>query len=126
MFLGPLGNHWNDLGYPQLSTLFNRPLHAIKFKDRQDQCNVGGWCNVELFAERKLHAVTGHADDLSLADVIARRDIEFLSDLCTKHADEMIRVRADEGGTISRAFVGNPAAAGHHKDSDTTLRCTGI
>jgi hypothetical protein len=48
-------------------------------------------------------------------DIVAGRDIKFLSDLSTEDADKMIGMGADEDSAVSREFVSNPTAAGHCK-----------
>jgi hypothetical protein len=44
---------------------------------------------------------------------LAGSNIEVLSNAGSEHPRQVIRMRADESGTISSNFVGDKAAAGH-------------
>lgn len=88
------GDHWNYVGDAKLCTFFNRPLHPVKFEDREQQADVCRGRSGNFFAEFKVNAAAGDARDSSSADCRASGDVEFLTDASAQDANQVVGVFA--------------------------------
>jgi len=77
-----LGNHGNDLRHPQLDAL-SSTAHSMRSNLKMERISVmlAGSRNFKLFTKREFHPVVGDVDNPSLANIVARCDIKFLSNL---------------------------------------------
>ncbi len=72
-------------------------------------------CGGNFFAKFEFDAVVGDGDDAPATDNRAGSDVEFLAHAGAQDADQVVGVRAGEGGVVVGEFVGDPSAAGHER-----------
>ena len=55
MRFGPMRNHWHDPCHAQFRTLFNGPVHPVKFKNGEYHSDRNNGAISYRFAEFELH-----------------------------------------------------------------------
>jgi hypothetical protein len=113
MGLGATRDHRNDPRYSEFGALLYRPFETIELEDCKIKSERSERRGRQIFAKRERDAILCDRDDRSATDAISERDIELLADAGTQYARKMCGVVSDEGSSIARMFVGDPAAAGH-------------
>ena len=73
--------------------------------------NFSDWC--PFVPSANSIAIIGDRSDGSATNLVASGNIEFLANFRAQDASQMRRMFADQSGSVSGYFVGNPAAAGH-------------
>src|ERR1035438_1008106 len=108
MGLGAAGDHRNDAGGSQFRALFNRPGHAVELKygkNYRDLARRGHW---NFGAQFKLHPLFGYVHYAATTHPSPDADIKFLPHPRSQHADKMLGMRTDQGGTVARDLIGDP------------------
>ena len=111
--VGPPRNHRYKAVHAEFRTLFDGPLHAVKFVDRQHQDHRRKHRCSDLFAKRKFNSLRTHAEDIASAHKTVGHDFKFLAGLCSQYAHQMIGVAPSEPSPICGGFIGNPTASSH-------------
>ena len=81
MSVSPLRNDRNNARHSDLSTLLDRPFHAIELEDGKNQRQIGGGPRRHFFPKRKFNAIVRDRNDCPAPDNVAASDIKLLSDL---------------------------------------------
>src|SRR3954467_4183925 len=87
-----LGNEGSDLGDPELGTFLNRPLHTIKFEDRDQDSDIGGYGGGYVIPKIEFDPPVFYARDPAMTSDPKGNDVEFLSYLRAQDARQMLCV----------------------------------
>src|SRR4029077_13736371 len=116
MSIRPPGDYRDDASDPDFRAFLDRPFHAVEFEDGESQRDLRGARpspKVLLRAERELNAIIGDRSNCPAADFFAGCNIKLLPNLGAQDASKMRSMVAHQSGSVSRYFVGDPAAACH-------------
>jgi hypothetical protein len=108
------GDNGDNSSHSEFRAFFNRPLHAVELKDRQQQRESD--CSRlwrDFFAEFEVHQAICYRDDYALADHSVGNDIELLSDPGTQDTNQVVGVSTGEGSSVTRDLIGDPSATRH-------------
>src|SRR3954468_13416603 len=103
MRLAAAGDHRNDGSYPKFDGFLNRPLHAIKLEDGEQQSDLPmmGSCSINSLVQNKFHTIEAYARKLAAAHASISRYIELLTDLSPKNSCKVSSPLANKRGAIA-------------------------
>src|SRR6476660_9650268 len=113
MLFWPLSDHRNNVAHAQLSQLFQRPRHAIEFKNGKIDRNLRKRCAFNLRAQLKLNLVVRSKDYFGGTQHAIGGNIEFLAYFYAENAKQMIGVGSQQKSAVSFHAVRYPAPPGH-------------
>ena len=113
MLLRAPGDDGHDARHAEFGSLFDGPLHAVEFEDREQQGDGQRRLGGDLFEEGEGYFFNADADDGGTIDEAVGDNVRVRAGLCSKDASEMSGLCADEACGGVGEGIGDPAASGH-------------
>ena len=111
MLIGAARDHRHEPRDAELRAFFDRPLHAVELEYGKKQGDLGHIEPRNSSPSSNSTRPSLNQCNSSAANGRDRWRYRTLANASAQHADQMIRMGAEQGRVISGDFVGNPAAA---------------